>query len=151
MPKLAALASAAANICFASSSVRLVYVRGMSPHLKSEQAFSGSRPMANGRGSRTQVLASSVGLPVRSRKRQKSHPSQPFAAALASRLLAVCSTRPQEVSGPPALTSLWQRSDQPAQPFLAATATRSDGRWGWYRSGVLRQLVLKARIPLHRD
>src|SRR5262249_34070223 len=33
MPKLAALASADANICFASSSVRLAYVRGMSPHL----------------------------------------------------------------------------------------------------------------------
>src|SRR5215813_10165840 len=31
MPKLAALASAADNICFASSSARLVYVRGMSP------------------------------------------------------------------------------------------------------------------------
>src|SRR5262249_49092418 len=33
MPKLAALASAADNICLASSSVRLAYVRGMSPHL----------------------------------------------------------------------------------------------------------------------
>src|SRR5262249_37487927 len=33
MPKLAALDSAADNICFASSSVRLAYVRGMSPHL----------------------------------------------------------------------------------------------------------------------
>src|SRR5215471_15834453 len=33
MPKLAALASAADNICFASSSVRLVYARGMSPQL----------------------------------------------------------------------------------------------------------------------
>jgi len=98
--------------------------------IKSEQAFSGSRPMANGRGSRTQVPASSVGLPARSRKRQKSHPSQPFAAALASRLIGVCSTRPQEVSGPPVQTSLWQRSDQPTQPFLAATATRSDGRRG---------------------
>src|SRR5215469_12088026 len=31
MPRLAALASAADNICFASSSVRLAYVRGMSP------------------------------------------------------------------------------------------------------------------------
>src|SRR5258708_7245906 len=34
MPKLAALASAADNICFASWSIRLVYVRGISPHLK---------------------------------------------------------------------------------------------------------------------
>src|SRR6266404_3251474 len=81
-------------------------------------------------GRRTQVPASSVGLPAHSRKRQKSHPSQPFAAALASRLIGVCSTRPQEVSGPPVLTSLWQRSDQPTQPSLTATATRSDGRWG---------------------
>src|SRR6266481_3472819 len=119
--------------------------------IKSEQAFSGSRPMANGRGSRTQVPASSVGLPAHSRKRQKSHPSQPFAAALASRLIGVCSTRPQEVSGPPVLTSLWQRSDQPTQPSLTATATRSDGRWGVLSSGVLRQLVYEARIPLHRD
>src|SRR6516162_8072989 len=31
MPTLTALASAADNICFASSSARLVYVRGMSP------------------------------------------------------------------------------------------------------------------------
>ncbi len=77
-----------------------------------------------------QIAASSVGLPARSRKRQKSTPSQPFAAALASRLIGVCSTRPQEVSGPPVLTSLWQRSDQPTQPFLTATVTRSDGRWG---------------------
>ena len=98
--------------------------------IKSAPAFSGSRPMTNGRGSRTQVPASSVGRPAYSRKRQKSHPSQPFAAAPASRLIGVCSTRPQEVSGPPVLTSSWQRSDLPTQPFLAATATRSDGRWG---------------------
>src|SRR5262249_44799158 len=39
MPKLAALASAAANICFASSSVRLVYVRGMSPHLNMARSY----------------------------------------------------------------------------------------------------------------
>src|SRR5262245_10143858 len=39
MPELAALASAAANICFASSSVRLVYVRGMSPHLNMARSY----------------------------------------------------------------------------------------------------------------
>src|SRR5215831_16526447 len=39
MPKLAALASAADNICFASSSVRLVYVRGISPHLTMDRIF----------------------------------------------------------------------------------------------------------------
>src|SRR5262249_3323477 len=39
MPKLAALASAAANICFASSSVRLAYVRGMSPHLNMARSY----------------------------------------------------------------------------------------------------------------
>src|ERR1700730_7226932 len=98
--------------------------------IRSEQAFSGSRPMANGRGSRTQVPASSVVRPAYSRNRQKPDPAPPSAAAPASRLIAVCSTRPQEVSGPPVQTSLWQRSDQPTQPFLAATATRSDGRWG---------------------
>src|SRR5262249_19341508 len=37
MPRLAALASAADNICFASSSVRLAYVRGMSPHLNTDR------------------------------------------------------------------------------------------------------------------
>src|SRR5215471_1239442 len=37
MPKLAALASAADNICFASSSVRLAYVRGISPHLNTDR------------------------------------------------------------------------------------------------------------------
>src|SRR5262249_3900271 len=41
MPKLAALASAANNICFASSSVRLVYVRGMSPHLNMDMILNG--------------------------------------------------------------------------------------------------------------
>jgi hypothetical protein len=37
MPKLAALASAADNICFASSRVRLVYVRGISPHINTDR------------------------------------------------------------------------------------------------------------------
>src|SRR5215468_10120868 len=37
MPKLAALASPADNICFASSSVRLAYLRGMSPHLNTNR------------------------------------------------------------------------------------------------------------------
>jgi len=38
MPKLAALASAADNICFASSRVRLVYVRGKRPHLSMDRS-----------------------------------------------------------------------------------------------------------------
>src|SRR5215831_6229672 len=37
MPKLAALASAADNICFASSSVTVSHVRGMSPHLNMDR------------------------------------------------------------------------------------------------------------------
>src|SRR5215510_8681318 len=45
MPKLAALASAADNICCASSSVRLVYVRGISPHLNMDRIF--KRPCAD--------------------------------------------------------------------------------------------------------
>ena len=51
MPKLAALASAAANICFASSSVRLVYVRGISPHLYGVELYRASirRGSASGR------------------------------------------------------------------------------------------------------
>src|SRR5262245_61936379 len=39
MPKLAALASAADNICFASSSVTVSHVRGMSPHLNMHRIF----------------------------------------------------------------------------------------------------------------
>src|SRR5215510_285644 len=45
MPKRAALTSAADNICFASSSVRLVYVRGISPHLHMDRIL--KRPCAD--------------------------------------------------------------------------------------------------------
>src|SRR5262249_12702894 len=44
MPKLAALASAADNICFASSSVRLAYVRGMSPYLNTGRIVTSRGP-----------------------------------------------------------------------------------------------------------
>src|SRR5262245_55941452 len=44
MPKLVALASAAANICFASSSVRLAYVRGMSPHINTGRMLTSRGP-----------------------------------------------------------------------------------------------------------
>src|SRR5262249_4952251 len=44
MPKLAALASAADNICFASSSVRLAYFRGMSPHLNTGRILTSRGP-----------------------------------------------------------------------------------------------------------
>src|SRR5215831_12625218 len=44
MPKLAALPSAADNICFASSSVRLAYVRGMSPHLNTGRILTSRGP-----------------------------------------------------------------------------------------------------------
>src|SRR5262245_65745718 len=44
MPKLAALASAADSICLASSSVRLAYVRGMSPHLNTGRILTSRGP-----------------------------------------------------------------------------------------------------------
>src|SRR5262245_22273451 len=44
MPKLAALASAADNICLASSSVRLAYVRGMSHHLNTGRILTSCGP-----------------------------------------------------------------------------------------------------------
>src|SRR5215510_4882232 len=48
MPKLAALASAADNICFASSSVRLAYVRGMSPHRNTGRILTSRGPVNRG-------------------------------------------------------------------------------------------------------